>query len=64
MTNKFEEKLWGKVEFLHEKTLKENKNLNIFTEIITKFQSSLFEFSKSIDNIKYNNSGSNYSKNR
>ena len=52
MTEKYEEKLWGKIDFLHEKTLKEHNNINIFSEIITKYQQTLTEFSKSIDNIK------------
>ena len=55
MTNNYENKLWGKIEFLHEKTLRENKNLTIFSDILTKFQNSLLEFSKSIDNIKNKN---------
>ena len=55
MTNNYENKLWGKVDFLHEKTLRENKNLYIFSDIITKFQNALLEFSKSIDNIKNKN---------
>ena len=55
MTNNYEDKLWGKVDFLHEKTLRENKNLSIFSDIITKFQNSLLEFSKSLDNMKNKN---------
>ena len=41
---------------MHEKTLKEHSNLNIFSEIITKYQQALTDFSKSIDNIKRKNS--------
>ena len=55
MTNNFETKLWGKVDFLHEKTIRENKNLTIFSDIITKFQNILLEFSKSVNNIKNKN---------
>ena len=55
MTHNYEETLWGKIDFLHEKTLKEHKNLNIFADIIIKFQNSLSEFSKSIENIKNKN---------
>ena len=56
MTEQYVEKLWGKIDFLHEKTLKEHSNLNIFSEIITKYQQALTDFSKSIDNIKRKNS--------
>ena len=55
MTEQYVEKLWGKIDFLHEKTLKEHSNLNIFSEIITKYQQTLVDFSKSIDNIKHKN---------
>ena len=56
MAEQYVEKLWGKIDFLHEKTLKEHSNLNIFSEIITKYQQALTDFSKSIDNIKRKNS--------
>ena len=52
MTEKYEDKLWGKIDFLHEKAIREQNNLNIFSEIINKFQHCLLDFSKSIDNIK------------
>ena len=55
MAEQYVEKLWGKIDFLHEKTLKEHSNLNIFSEIITKYQQALTDFSKSIDNIKHKN---------
>ena len=55
MKEQYVEKLWGKIDFLHEKTLKEHNSLNIFSEIITKYQQALADFSKSIDNIKYKN---------
>ena len=55
MTDNYEEKLWGKIDFLHEKTLKEHSNLNIFSDIIIKYQHALTDFSKSIDNIKNKN---------
>ena len=40
---------------MHEKALKEHSNLNIFSDIITKYQHALSDFSKSIDNIKNKN---------
>ena len=52
MTENYEETLWGKIDFLHEKALKEHTNLNIFSEIINKFHHCLLDFSKSVDNIK------------
>ena len=55
MSEKYEEKLWGKIDFLHEKALREHANLNIFSDIITKFQHCLLDFSKYIDNIKNKN---------
>lgn len=55
MTDNYEDKLWGKIDFLHEKTLKEHSNLNIFSDIIIKYQHTLLDFSKSIDNIKNKN---------
>ena len=55
MTELYEEKLWGKLDFLHEKSLKEHKDLNLFSDIITKFQNSLIDFSKLVDNIKNKN---------
>ena len=55
MAEQYEQKLWGKIDFLHEKTLKDHSNLNIFSEIITKYRQALNDFSKSIDNIKHKN---------
>ena len=49
---KYEEKLWGKIDFLHEKATTEHNKMNIFSEIITKYQSTLHNFSKSIESIK------------
>ena len=55
MEEKYEEKLWGKIDFLHDKTVKDHHSLNIFSDIITKYQQALTEFSKTIDNIKNKN---------
>ena len=49
---KFEEKLWGKVDYLHEKTLSEQNKLNIFTDTIIKYHSCLLNFYKSMESIK------------
>ena len=49
---KYEEKLWGKIDFLHEKTINEQNKMNIFSDIIIKYQTALINFSKSIENIK------------
>ena len=53
---KYEEKLWGKIDFLHEKTISEQNKMNIFTDLIMKYQISLMNFSKSVENIKALNS--------
>ena len=52
MTEKYEEKLWGKIDFLHQKTNQEQTYLNIFSDIITRYCEIISDFSKSIDNIK------------
>jgi len=49
---KFEEKLSGKVDYLHEKTLSEQNKLNIFTDTIIKYHSCLINFYKSMESIK------------
>ena len=52
MSEKYEEKLWGKIDFLHQKTNQEQTYLNIFSDIITRYCEIISDFSKSIDNIK------------
>ena len=49
---KYEEKLWGKIDYLHEKSLSEQNRLNIFTDTIIKYHSCLINFYKSIEAIK------------
>ena len=49
---KFEEDLYGKIDFLHEKSKQNNCSLNIFSEIIAKFINTISDFSKSFDIIK------------
>ena len=52
MEEKYEEQLWGKVDFLHEKSKQEHNYLSMFLDVISKFNIILSDFSKSIDNIK------------
>ena len=49
---KYEEKLWGKIDYLREKSLSEQNRLNIFTDTIIKYHSCLINFYKSIEAIK------------
>ena len=49
---KYEEKLWGKIDYLHKKSLSEQNRLNIFTDTIIKYHSCLVNFYKSIEVIK------------
>ena len=52
MVEKYEEKFWGKIDFLHEKSKQEHNSLNVLSDIIIKFSNIISDFSKSIDNIK------------
>ena len=52
ISEKYEDELYGKVEFLHEMVNQKQLNLTIFSEIIAKFISALSDFSNSVDNIK------------
>ena len=52
MEEKYEEQLWGKIDFLHEKSRQQHYGLNIFLEVISKFNIIISDFSKSIENIK------------
>ena len=45
---KYENELWGKVEFLHERYKKKHLYISNFIDIITRFQSSCLNFSKSL----------------
>ena len=49
---KYEEKLYGKIDFLHEKTLLEQNKMNIFTDMLKKYQTALINFAKSLEGIK------------
>ena len=52
MEEKYEEQLWGKIDFLHEKSKQEHNCLNMFLEVLSKFNIIISDFSKSIENIK------------
>ena len=52
---KYEDNLWGKVEFLHERYKKKNLHASNFIEIITKFQNACINFSKSLSIITNKN---------
>ena len=52
---KYEDNLWGKVEFLHERYKKKNLHLSNFIDIITKFQNACLNFSKSLSIISNKN---------
>ena len=51
MTEKFEEKLWGRVDFLHEKYRKDYTRFQNFGDILTRFQNACQDFSKSLNTI-------------
>ena len=51
MKEKYEDKLYGKIEFLHEKSRRDHNSLIIFSDIITKFINSITDFSKSLESI-------------
>jgi len=48
---KYEDCLWGKVEFLHNRYHKINSNLNHYLELMTKFQMACQTFSKALNSI-------------
>ena len=48
---KYEDCLWGKVEFLHNRYHKINSNLNHYLELMTKFQMACQTFSKTLNSI-------------
>ncbi len=48
---KYSSNLWGKVELLHEQFKQDYQTLSAFSDLLTKFQNSCQEFSKSINNI-------------
>ena len=52
---KYEENLWGKVDFLHDRYHNLYSNLHQYLEMITKFQTAFHTFSKSISSISNKN---------
>ena len=51
MTELYEENLWGKIEYLHERYLREHNHISNFLDMMAKYQNACFEFSKQITNI-------------
>ena len=51
MEENYENNLYGKIEFLHERSNRDHNSLVVFSDIITKFINSITEFSKSLDSI-------------
>ena len=56
MEEKYENKLYGKIEFLHERAKQNHISLINFSEVITKFINSISDFSKTLNNLKYRKS--------
>ena len=52
---KYEENLWGKVDFLHDRYHNLYSNLHQYLEMITKFQTAFHTFSKSLSSISNKN---------
>ena len=52
---KYENNLWGKVDFLHNRYYKLHFNVNNYIEMLSKFQLAFQTFSKSIDSISTKN---------
>ena len=55
ITGKYEDDLYGKIEFLHEKSKQNHNSLNILADIMLKFINTISDFSKSLENIKNKN---------
>ena len=51
MNEKYEEKLWNHIDFLHQKSKRQQISFNYLMDILNKFQDACFEFSKNIQNI-------------
>ena len=56
MNNVYEENLWGKVNFLHERYHNWHKKLSNLLDIISRFQNACVDFSKSLTNNLRKNS--------
>ena len=51
MNEKYEETLWGQVDFLHQKSKRQQTSFNYLMEMLNKFQDSCSDFSKNIQSI-------------
>ena len=47
----YEENLWNKIEYLHERYHREHNHISNFLDMMTKYQNACLEFSKQITNI-------------
>ena len=47
----YEENLWGKIDYLHERYQREHNHINNFLDMISRFQMACLEFSKQITSI-------------
>ena len=52
MDEKYEEKLWGQVDFLHQKSKRQQIAFNYLLEMLRAFQEGFFEFSKVLENMQ------------
>ena len=52
---KYEDCLYGKIEFLHEKSKQNHNSLILISEIVSKFINTISDFSKSLETIKNKN---------
>ena len=53
MEEKYEDKLYGKIEFLHERTRLNHSSLILFSDVIEKFINAISNFSKTLENMKF-----------
>ena len=51
MNEKYEEQLWGQVDFLHQKSKRQQISFNYVMDMFNKFQESCLDFSKNIQSI-------------
>ena len=51
MSELYQEKLWGKIDYLHERYQREHIHISNFLEMMGKFQNACFNFSKEVNNI-------------
>ena len=51
MTDLYEQNLWGKIEYLHERFQREHNHILNFVDMMKRFQNACSDFSKSINNI-------------